>query len=57
MDKKCFWENTMAFGIGILALHRLVSVSVGADPAELFCPNFDPHRSEGGTPEKYEFPA
>ena len=56
MDKKCFGENTMALGIGILVLHRLVSLSVVEDPAKLFCPNFDPHRSEGGTPEKYGFP-
>ena len=38
---KCFQENEMAVGFGILVLHMLVCISVSSDLAKLLCSNPD----------------
>ena len=48
---KCFQENEMAVGFGILVLHMLVCISVGSDLAKLLCSNPDQHRGEGSAAE------
>ena len=48
--EKYFEENPMVLDIGIFVLHVLVSLSVGSNPAKLFCPKPDQHRGEECAP-------